>query len=1409
MCYFILLLLVNFSLNCEWITISENSRKSLFENVHSNNTSTRIEFNLNGYELSDIEESGKSYKKISYWNEGKLLDVGKPELPIFTRLISLPNKGEISFEVIYSDSVVIPNIDIYPHQGIRSESIIEDREFTVNEQFYRSGITYPIQLVEVGEAAIMRDLRVTNVTVNPFQYNPVVRELIIFHSIELIVSCEGNDGKNSLSSDKPLSRSFDNLYNSVILNYDSSFNRDSEYHQPNYLFIYPDNPEVESELNELISWKKHKGFHTVSVNTSQIGTTSNSIRNYIQTAYNTWEKPPEFICLVGDAGGTFSIPTGHIDGGEGDHFYVLLEGEDILADAFIGRLSFNSIFELQTIIYKILHYEKEPYLDNTDWYNQILLVGDPSVSGQSCINTKINIRDMMIQHTDEFSFTEVYTEPWISQMSSSFDEGVCYFNYRGFYGMSNWTNSEINALNNGYMLPVAVLITCDTGSFEGTNDSRTEKFLTAGSPGNPKGAVAAIGSATTDTNTCFNNCIDTGIYYGIFEDKIYHLGGALNRGKLNLYTSFPSNPYNAWYKFSYWNNLIGDPGMEIWTGTPEHMIVNYSSDLPIGSNFFEVSVMNETRYPLENAWVTIMNEDQLFSTGFTDNSGIVLLPIDTNDLEQIELTVTKHDFIPIIDTIYLIQNDIFINVEEIEIDDDNTGSSNGNADSIINPGENIELSINLHNFGTDTATSVYAIISSDDEFITITDSLEWYGTIADSNSIYSDDDFDFSVDPNVLGGSDLTIDISIYDDSDNNWSDRILLNIEGANSQPVDYAIIDGNNERLDPGEDAYLILTLENIGSIISEDTYGELSSSNEEITILDSDGSFGNILPEEQATNGVNRFYVLADDNIIPGSTFILDIQIYNSNGYYETTNFEIAVGSISVTDPMGPDTYGYYCYDDGDINYNLSPSYNWVEIDPIYGGSGIIIPLSDFGDMGDIADIELPFNLKYYGINYTILTLCSNGWISPGTTNAMDFMNWSIPGPGGPSPLIAPFWDDLRIGNGRVCYFYDQLNNQLIIEWSNLINDFNNDEETFQIIIFDSAYYPTSTGDNVLLFQYNTINNVDQGSYGEYSNHGEFATVGLEDHTSNIGLEYTYSNQYPTSSKTLEDEMAILFTTSPLNEQSPYITVYSYEVNDNFGNNNGIINPGEMITLSLALTNIGNVTAQNVIAIISTFDDFVNVTDSVISYYNIQPFDIEEGIGNFIFEVSPNCPNQHNIVFDLNILAEGNYEWSQSLIIEILSPEITLLPEVINFDEIYIGYSESKELSISNTGSDILTIFDIYSISPEFTVSNSSLEVNIGDSQDIVITVNTSNVGLISDSLYIISDDPFNPVIILPLLGVCFDIPPPDISIFPISISESLEQDQISQHSLTISNIGDSELNIEVETSIQNSQYKFHQN
>ncbi|MCX6640317.1 MAG: C25 family cysteine peptidase, partial [bacterium] len=66
------------------------------------------------------------------------------------------------------------------------------------------------------------------------------------------------------------------------------------------------------------------------------GATTTDIKSFIQTAYNTWEIPPEYVLLFGDTSGDYTLAAWETY--QIDHPYAQLDGTDILADVAIGRL---------------------------------------------------------------------------------------------------------------------------------------------------------------------------------------------------------------------------------------------------------------------------------------------------------------------------------------------------------------------------------------------------------------------------------------------------------------------------------------------------------------------------------------------------------------------------------------------------------------------------------------------------------------------------------------------------------------------------------------------------------------------------------------------------------------------------------------------------------------------------------------------------------------------------------------------------------------------------------------------------------------------------------------------------------------------------------------------------------------
>ena len=127
--------------------------------------------------------------------------------------------------------------------------------------------------------------------------------------------------------------------------------------------------------------------------------------------------------------------------------------------------------------------------------------------------------------------------------------------------------------------------------------------------------------------------------------------------------------------------------------------------------------------------------------------------------------------------------------------------------------------------------------------------------------------------------------------------------------------------------------------------------------------------------------------------------------------------------------------------------------------------------------LAHINLPFTFKFYGISYDDITVSPNGWITLGDTDMESFRNYPIPGAGGPSPMIAGFWDDLETSNSGDVFIYNT-GDSFIVEWSEMRTENNNSIETFQMILFNDS--PPPYGDNSIKVQYKEFNNTSVGDY-----------------------------------------------------------------------------------------------------------------------------------------------------------------------------------------------------------------------------------------------------------------------------------------------------------------------------------------
>ncbi|MCF7920321.1 MAG: T9SS type A sorting domain-containing protein [Candidatus Cloacimonetes bacterium] len=1265
----IIFLLVN-TLNGEWITMQSPATTECVTYNHNERGNISLQFTLDGYEREQISHNGISYTGISYASEGTMAEVGMPDLPVFTRLIAVPDQGEISARIIVSEYEIISDVTIYPQGEFLLENEPERDAFCLNENYYQTGGLYPESPVMLGEPAIMRDLRVVKVSFCPFRYDAASKELYVYSNIEIELTATEREGINVKIGNSKFSRSLAGLYKSSVLNFEEIAATRDDFQQPSILIIYPNVTGVGGALEYLADWKRKKGFEVTLVHTGITGTSNSSIKSYVQNAYNTWENAPEYLILVGDVNYTLTIPTWYDTwsggNGVGDHPYAQLEGNDVLADIIVGRISVASVSELQTVISKAINYERDPYLTNTDWYEKGIMF---AYGGPGKIATCETVEEYMRSYNANYTFSDIYYSGWVYNLDQELNAGAGYLCYRSQGTDAGWGNNNINGLNNGWMLPFGALITCFTGDFGNYGaPSLSEAFVSAGSSSLPKGGIAAVGTSTGLTSGCFNNCVTQGIFYGIFVDNIFTPGGALLRGKMNLYLQYPNNPLNHVNTWSHCNNLIGDPSIDLWTGIPQPMIVNYAEEIYVGTNFLEFSILTEAGIPLENAWITVRGED-FYQSGYSDQNGIYFLDLEDAEINQdYEITVTSHDKIPFENEFTVVQAAVNLDVAQIIYNDIG-------GDGIPNPGEEISLELIIVNYGSEDVSDIEAELISYNSNISVTTAASNIGNIATGEYVINSE-LSIYLDPALVWGENSQLDLVLSNENDS-WTLPIFIPVESALLNPVNYVVASANGI-LDPGETAGVYFNIENLGQITASDVYGELLCNDNRIEILISTGYFGNIPSGGTFSNNADMFEIASGDEIIPGTQITIRLHFTNSDGYDNMVSFLLEIGEISQDDPLGPDEYGYYCYDDGDTDYEDCPVYDWIEINNI----GTDLEIFTYGDSATLADVELPqnFHFSFYGIDYDMLTVATAGWICPGGSDAAVFMNWIIPGPGGPSPMIAAFWDDLHNGNGDVYSWFDPAEHLFIIEWDNMENEQSNLDETFQIILYDADYYVTTSGDSRIKIQYKEFANSNMGEYPYHgANHGQYCTVGIENETGIMGLQYTYNNQYPTAAKILTDETAILFTAAPIPANEPFITISDYVI---YAGDDEFIEAGEQVDIDLMLQNIGNVTAHNVTIEITEDDQYIEIVQSSTTAQDIVAGGTVTLDSDLIISALYNVPDYYSFELEVLISSEAA-SWNRKLMLTAYQPNFLTVDQDSIFFTLQPLGTGSHQFTLSNTG------------------------------------------------------------------------------------------------------------------------------
>jgi hypothetical protein len=1141
---FILLItaLVPFLTKAEWVSVDKNKTSNtppIVTILSDDITSTVIKIEIPGFDLREFISENKTYQTIDLLTEIFSAEPGNPELPYIAKILAVPDQAGISIEVIETGEVqIFKNINLPPARVSWWEGQPES-SYEESTKAYQSEEVYPKEYVKVEPPSVFRDFRIARISVFPIRYIPAKKEIQAVSSITVRVNYGKGEVINPKTTPKKaIAPSFGKLYSSFIFNYKNVLETlygGKEEGQELMLCIMPD--EFITSFQIYADWKRQSGIDIHVTKFSDIGanaTNPDIIKNHIADAYHNWDIPPTYVLMVGDDGvfpkkivtyPDYSFPD--------EDYFVEIDGDDYFPEMMIGRWTNQGDYRMQVMINKFLLYEKTPYTANTDWFKKGIVCSNNEYVSQ--VNTKRWVANVLME---DGNFTSVDTmmsdgDWWggnctydLSDVTSAINNGRSYLNYRGEGWYDGWAAScynfsvsDVTSLNNAEKFTFVTSIGCGVAGFQSSGGNCFgEEWIEMGSLTAPKGASAFIGPCS-NTHTQYNNQIDKGIYIGMFQEGMDTPGQALVRGKLYMYTVF-GNEYYVEYHYKIYL-VLGDPSLRIWKDVPLAVNANYPSYIPVGNNPVEFTItFASSGQPVENAEVCVTGEE-IFVTGFTDETGKATLDITALSAETLTVTVRGGNVIPLQGTLNVIQYNVYVEPEgnPVIVDLD------GNTDGLINPNENCNITYTLKNWGIQTANNVQATLSTvNTNFIDIiTTNPVSFGNIAPGGT-FTGNPFQFFVKPICPIGQIITMHLHVTSTS-NSWDYDYDIEVVGCVLSYNNFVVFDGGNGnlnfRMDPGETVVVVLSITNIGQDVAPDVIGVLSSNDPYITILDATGSFGVMEIGSTSTNMENYFMVNVSSSCPTGylAEFTLNVSTQNGNYPYQSTqNFQIPVALPIPTDFSGPDSYGYYAYSSDDSFFEQTPVYNWTEILDI--GTEINLPnISDYTQT-----VNLPFDFKYYGQDYNQIRISTDGWVAFGSGTQTAPVNHVLPYFDNVSNMVAIFWDDLYDNEfylGNIYYYNDNVNHRFIIEWDSISrNNFLVEpvREIFQAILLNPAYYPTTTGDGEILLQYKKVMEPESN------------TIGIENLYQNIGLQYVYNNNYDPTASDLVSELAIKFTTEP---------------------------------------------------------------------------------------------------------------------------------------------------------------------------------------------------------------------------------------------------------------------------------------
>ncbi len=834
-----------------------------------------ISYNMSQFTLNSLNYRGEEMSEIGMTAIVLPNIAGCPNLPSDSRLMAIPQGAKATLEVVSCETQIIEGVNIAPALRIQAESEKPDMNYVKDMKVYAKDAFYPENPFVIGSSYI-RGVDAAAVSVTPFQYNPVTKQLKVYTNVELSVKFEGGNGH--FGDNRLRSPYWDNILATELINYDQlpvidyaarmqQWLRDGE-EGAEYIIVTPNNDAWAEYANQLKDFRTRQGIITRVYRLDEMPANStNELKAWFHNAYNTWEIAPVAVCLLGDHGTNMAqyIPAETVSHPLGscitDNQYADVSGDN-LPDMVFSRLIAQSASELPVFVGKQLEYEYTNVNMDPSFYerpitalgwqterwfqlcsevfggymrtkgyntNRINCIydGTPGSQWSTAQNTDNVINYFGPNGQDYIPQAPNELGDWNSgspeMVVNAINEGTFWLQHRDHGLETGWgepavRNNHVAQCNNVNKLTFVMSINCLTGKFNYSSDCFAEAWMRHTFDGQNAGAVGLL--CPTETSYSFVNDAYVWGVYDLFDSEFMPTYGPYAEKSDNWMPAFGNVAGKYFLSQSSWpyNTENKDITYTMFTAHCDAFLRIYTQvpqDMDVTHQEVVIAGLGE---------MTVSAPEGCIISLVTENieGGWDILAVEeaTGDQQTIHFEAQVPP--TIINLVITGQN--YLRYEDevsvvpaegpyIVFDSKVIHDEDGNGQ--LDFGEAINLDITLRNVGSEAMNDFSAVLETESEYINITNGTANYNSIAPNDTQTIEDAFSFTVADNVPDNTSNAFTVTV-NNGDASYVSRISMKAFAPVFKIGNMVIHETNgngNGRLDAGEDAELTFSFENKG--------------------------------------------------------------------------------------------------------------------------------------------------------------------------------------------------------------------------------------------------------------------------------------------------------------------------------------------------------------------------------------------------------------------------------------------------------------------------------------------------------------------------------------------------------------------------------------------------------------------